>query len=536
MLGGRSLAVSPAAADGAQVLRVTSSGAPAPARPLSEALASDRLVSLELDQRRLDEAAVLLAGELGVSLCGLDLELERPVSLRLRGVPLREAWRLFLAATRLEATAVGEVLCLHDAGRAPQTRTVVDPGPLAGLRLDADLSQVVVEDALQALCVTAGADLVLSASARHVLADVADDQPVLSLGRLRGASLPDALGALCAAAPGLRWTARGKVLLVYRAGERWGPEDTAERLIDALTKGDMTRVLELLSPRQGSSDEHAAAWRAAWSMDEWPRRFDGPREPATIVREAGFVQDAQGRWCLDGGPPALRSPGAASPGPAGAPADPVEARLQAGDWQGALDLLQARKPADVSGLLQRARAWIGLGRPASAQDDLREALRLEPRNPSALLLLARVHLQQGQVSQAEAPLEALLVLTPDDPRVHALRAEAHAAAGGWTEALKAAERALELDPRSCEALKLSGWALLRQKRPQEALDRFRRALELEPLDSDAWSLRASARAWLNDLEGAISDMSRALELAPEHREALDRQRALREWQQARGAR
>lgn len=72
------------------------------------------------------------------------------------------------------------------------------------------------------------------------------------------------------------------------------------------------------------------------------------------------------------------------------------------------------RPRQVALLLLRARAWISLGRAASAIDDLRAVLSLDPRSGSAYRALGRLLLHEGELEAARRAFLGALTLDEGD--------------------------------------------------------------------------------------------------------------------------
>ena len=541
--GGREVTVAcdPDAPEGLLVTPASVAGVAAEpgaaAAAIASALASHETLDLHLDEASVAVTAKLLAERVGLNVLGLGNDPSPPVSLRLRRARLGDAWRLFLATTRLEATPVGEVLCLHEPGRL-RGHQPVELGPLAGRRVDVDMGRVLLREALEALGVAGGADVVLSAGARQL---VGERDPRLGFARLRGASLAGAVSAVCAAEPLLRWTVRGNVILVYQEGERCGPEDAAASLLHALRSyhgltgggappevwATLDRSLrQLLSPRLqaqtegGFDSELGRAWRKAWT--EWERHFEGPREPETLVRAGLFVQDAQGRWCLDAAPPRANEAARREA------LEQAQRKADARDWEGALQLLDralSETPDDPDALGLRAFVRASRGDRAGARADLEKALALSPEDARALRLLATLQAQAGDLDRAFLTACHLVTRHPGDPEAWLLRARVYLERQEGQSALRDVQQARTLDPGSAQALHLGAAALLQLGRLEEALPMVMRLVELQPDDPSAWELRAGVLTSMGRAEEARGALQRAIELSPEGPEA-ERRRGL----------
>lgn len=115
---------------------------------------------------------------------------------------------------------------------------------------------------------------------------------------------------------------------------------------------------------------------------------------------------------------------------------------------GALVSGQLSGPAKGEARLDRARANVAAGDPASARVDLNEALKLVPQDPLAWLLSASLARRMGEMERAQVDIAEAAKLSPDDASV-ALEAGRIALAVGAPDAARIAfEGALRNQPGS----------------------------------------------------------------------------------------
>ncbi len=122
-------------------------------------------------------------------------------------------------------------------------------------------------------------------------------------------------------------------------------------------------------------------------------------------------------------------------------------RHQYGDALAAIQAIHDSDGRSAPTLTLRSRAYRGQGLTDDAENDLREALRLD-RN--------------------YAPAHAALAIVHDEAK-------------RWADGEKHHRRSTELDPLNASYLNDWGWALYRQGRTQDALTRLQQALRLDPL-------------------------------------------------------
>lgn len=127
--------------------------------------------------------------------------------------------------------------------------------------------------------------------------------------------------------------------------------------------------------------------------------------------------------------------------------------------------------SDLDALLDQAELALAEGRYSDAEDALRGALAVAPRDLEAHFLLGETMRDLGRLDEAEGAYRFVVLNTEEEaePRIKALSAEAWAALAAvlldqlrWDEAKKAANRALRENPNSAEG----AWvrAVLRERR------------------------------------------------------------------------
>lgn len=97
------------------------------------------------------------------------------------------------------------------------------------------------------------------------------------------------------------------------------------------------------------------------------------------------------------------------------------AAIRAGELQKALIMMQslsARYPQLSGPFVNQGRIWVARENFEEAEDVLRQALEVNPRNPYAHNLLGRVMREQGRFDEARDHYEAALQLDPKYARAH----------------------------------------------------------------------------------------------------------------------
>lgn len=125
--------------------------------------------------------------------------------------------------------------------------------------------------------------------------------------------------------------------------------------------------------------------------------------------------------------------------------DPAKARGYF-DRALALPVLSGEMRGEVH--LDRARAGVAIGDPASARADLDEAIRLVPRDPMAWLLSATLARRQQDTPRAQKDIAEAARLAPQEAPIAFEEGNIAALAGDMAKAKAAWTRAATADPES----------------------------------------------------------------------------------------
>lgn len=128
-------------------------------------------------------------------------------------------------------------------------------------------------------------------------------------------------------------------------------------------------------------------------------------------------------------------------------------------------------------LLQRGALLARTGKPAEAEADLREAIRLRPGDAAPRAELGLALLRRGRAADAARVFEEALGLAPEDPELLLQYGEALQARGDLEGALASLGRAAARAPDDPRPFKLMGRLLDRLGRTEEAMAMHRRARE-----------------------------------------------------------
>ena len=166
-------------------------------------------------------------------------------------------------------------------------------------------------------------------------------------------------------------------------------------------------------------------------------------------------------------------------------------------------------PQDPAGLVLLARAEMAQGRYPQAYQELRKALRSDPKNLDALYYLGQATKTLGQLEY-----ERMFALAPDSARSHQFLAESYLAQRKDEKAAEEYKAALKAAPRSVEVLCALGdverWLL----RFDDAVEHYSRARELAPNDYCGNFGLGVAHLRRHELPSAIGYLRRAVVLQP----------------------
>ena len=163
----------------------------------------------------------------------------------------------------------------------------------------------------------------------------------------------------------------------------------------------------------------------------------------------------------------------------------------------------------------RAQIQLRLGRPELAEEDCREALKVDPEYEAALFVLAQAYRRQGKADEAEAGFERLIELNPRDAKPHLNIAEMALDRKEFPRAIVSLRKAIELDPpMSAQAHLLLGSAYLAQKVLGDAEREIRTALAMRPRIPDAHYNLGLLYEELGDVPKAMESYAAEIGLHP----------------------
>ncbi len=220
-----------------------------------------------------------------------------------------------------------------------------------------------------------------------------------------------------------------------------------------------------------------------------------------------------------------------------------------GQFNDAIDILQAAlkdAPQHAGGHYQLGFAFNKTGNLERAEQEWRNAIKLEPRLIDAQLAIAQIALRKDDRTSLRQAAEQIIRSAPFDPRGYILRAEAesrsnqsaaadadfgkaiqvapqsslgYSAMGGWLfklgklpEAQKYYEQALSRDPNEGTALNGLVAIFVQRKQNTKAQERVQQQIAKAPNNDAFYVLLGGLQAVNKDMAGAEASLQRAINL------------------------
>jgi tetratricopeptide (TPR) repeat protein len=174
---------------------------------------------------------------------------------------------------------------------------------------------------------------------------------------------------------------------------------------------------------------------------------------------------------------------------------------------------------DVKGYLHRGTIFRFINRNA-AEEDLRKALELDPKNVWARARLGELMWLERKANEAEAAIAHALSLRPDNPLAQLIRLELLADSHTWQPIPELSEELLAVLPNNPRVITLVGRAFNVLERFAEAESFANQFADDEKLERKgavrcaALAVRAAARCGLKEYELSVMDADAAIAGAP----------------------
>jgi len=138
------------------------------------------------------------------------------------------------------------------------------------------------------------------------------------------------------------------------------------------------------------------------------------------------------------------------------------------------------QPNAVGVMRTLSRAHLQNGEPALAEETMRRALEVNPKDPATRLDFARLLAQLGKPEQAKPVIEQLVKEEPNDLQALDTEYRVDAAVKDFVTAKAAADAIVATQPKAAVGYYYQGQLAEAEQRPEEAVKLYATALELQP--------------------------------------------------------
>jgi tetratricopeptide (TPR) repeat protein len=177
--------------------------------------------------------------------------------------------------------------------------------------------------------------------------------------------------------------------------------------------------------------------------------------------------------------------------------------------------------APVRRHIEAGAEYARLGQAGRAEQEWREAVRLDPNNAAAWELLGELALSTDNWTLGSEAFGQLARLKPDAPNVHGRLAACLLRSGDEVGAFKHAQEELKHDPEDGSSLLISALLLSNMGQLQREVEYLRRLLKQMPDDPDVLALLAETLTYTSNYAEARDVIGRLLKVAPDNAEAYD---------------
>ncbi|MCP5498307.1 MAG: tetratricopeptide repeat protein [Leptospiraceae bacterium] len=167
----------------------------------------------------------------------------------------------------------------------------------------------------------------------------------------------------------------------------------------------------------------------------------------------------------------------------------------------------------------RAICFIILGNSKEAEEDIKQAIKLNPDSPQNYFISGIAYYNQGKLEEAIGAYSKAIEIKPDEHEAYNNRGIAYKNQGKLEEAIGDYSKAIEIKPDDHDAYYNRGNAYVNQGKYEEAIADYSKAIEIKPDYASAYYTRGLAYFNQGKYEEAIGDYSKAIELKPDYHQA-----------------
>lgn len=200
----------------------------------------------------------------------------------------------------------------------------------------------------------------------------------------------------------------------------------------------------------------------------------------------------------------------------------ANASLARGETQAAINDLRAvlrDQPNAVAVMRTLAGAYERNGEPDQAEQTLRTAVQVQPKDPPTRLALAEVLLGAGKLDQAGALLEQLAKDSPNNLAVEQSLFRVQSAQKHYAEALVTAETIEHLTPKQGMGFYLAGLVEEAEDKTDRARKDYEQSLQREPDAGEPLVALVRLEVRLKQVPAALARVDAAIAHAPDNRVA-----------------
>jgi tetratricopeptide (TPR) repeat protein len=183
-----------------------------------------------------------------------------------------------------------------------------------------------------------------------------------------------------------------------------------------------------------------------------------------------------------------------------------------GEAAGLLTAAVAAAPGRSNTRLALARALLEAGRGTESEQEVEQALRLDPRK-AALAKAERAQIE-GRMEDAEKLLKELLVRDPDDEKALRMLGNLALEVNRFRAARRMLQRAVELAPGTAMGWNDLANVDLKQDRYEDALQNIQRAIDIDPRLAHSYVMRGNVLTRAQRHEESLAAYQQALTINP----------------------